>query len=195
MEIKEGRIDLFKKRKSNRYSKATVYLLPSLLLPSTLIDYEEHLHQMGFENVYLLDKTDGKTLFHKSALLLIFNPSYSFFNEKWQFTEQLFKKRSNFIELIDYKEGSLVFGIWMRTHPSFGNNLRWYFRKGFYSQFPRNYIEKIKEDSAKRICLKDPNYQRGMELKLGLSEGELDGIELDSLVEKEEYTFNFNNYE
>lgn len=189
MEEKKGNLHEVLK-KNGEYNSCTRMLLPSIMLPIPQFSLEG-MKILGFINCYLIDKTEGMKNFHKDGILLLFCPSVSFFEERWEFFIQLVKGRSNFIELIEYND--YLFGIWMGVDKKYLPNLRWYYRKGFYSEFPKNLIPFLPEKEAK-IVKRDELYQRSIEISLGLEEGELNNVELKSIPEPEEYTINLTNY-
>ena len=180
--MEEERIDIGYLRKDG-WSLASRFLMPSILLSPKVTDFNS-LKRMGFVNIFLYDYTEGQQQYYKNSILLIFQPSYSFYNESWEEFYETMASYKNFVKFIDYK--GMRYGFWYSISPTFGNNLRWLFKKGFYSEFPKNYLPYLNE-TERKISLRDSHYQRGMEMKLGLEEGDLDGVELASLADKEDY--------
>lgn len=182
----EERIDLFEYyKKDGKHSLASLFLLPSLALNPKLTNWE-NLKKCGYLSIFLYDNTIGFAEYYPNSLLIIFNPSKSFKEEYWEEFSNVMKGYSNFICENYYDEH--VYGYWMKINPYFGHDLRFYFKQGKYSMFPQKYIGHLAENEQK-ICRKDLKYQRYLENKLGLEEGELDDQELGSKPEKEEYTF------
>lgn len=179
------RVDIHKKYKPNGYySDCSRFMLASVKFPDELISWENLLH-VGFVGCFLIDETEGQERFIKNSILTIYNPSISFYNENWVNLLELLKTRPNFVKYIDYN--NLIFGTWHSIDPKFGKNLRFFYRKGFFSEFPASYLPHIKNSKEALICKKDKEYQKIMENKLGLSEGEMDNMELASIPE--DYTF------
>lgn len=184
----EERVDLFEYYKKNgKFSSTTRFMLSSLNLPANVFGYAL-LHRMGMVNIFLYDKTQGFAEYYENSLLLIFNPSVSFYENNWQQFSKLVKSYPNFIceNYYDY----CIYGYWIRIDKNFGNELRYLLKQGKFSSFPKNYLQHLPENEQK-ICRKDLKYQRYLEDKLGLEEGELDDKELASIPDREEYTFQY----
>lgn len=172
------------------WSSASRFLLPSILLSPRLTNFDV-LKKMGFINLFLYDETEGKQKFYKDSVGLLFNPSYSFFENDWNEFIEMMQSYKNLIEIVDY--GDLVFLLWFRISHPFLPNLRYNFKLGKFSQFPKNYLAYL-NDTERRVCLMDDNYRIGLEKSLGLEEGDLEGVELASVPDKESYVFDFNKY-
>jgi hypothetical protein len=184
----EIRVDLHKLLKpEGKYSSCTKFMLYSAKLPASIISYDT-LKRLGFIDVFLYDETEGNQSYYKDCILLVFNPSVSFWEGDYGKLKDLMKSRPNFLKEIEY--GYCVGGFWLKIGEEFGKNLRWYYKKGLYSQFPKRYIDSL-NDTEKRICSMDENYRVGLEKKLGVDEGGLEGIELASIPERKDYTFKF----
>lgn len=179
------RIDIHNKYK--KWSPASRFLLPSILLSPKLTNFET-LVKMGFVTIILYDETKEKTKFHKDSIGLLFNPSYSFWENNWTEFVKTMQSYENLIEIVDY--GNLIFLLWFKINPLFSQNLRYNFKQGKFSSFPKNYLQYLPENEQK-ICRKDLKYQKYLENKLGLEEGELNGKELASIPDREEYTFQY----
>lgn len=184
----QERVDLFEYyKKSGKFSYTSRFLLPSIDLNEKISDYEL-LRRMGMINIFLYDKTEGFAEYHPNSLLLIFNPSVSFYEEHWEDFSNLIKSYPNFIceNYYDY----CIYGYWMRIHNKFGDRLRYLVKLGKFSLFPKNYVTFLHENEQK-ICNRDYNFQKRLEIRLGLKEGSLDDKELASIPDKEEYTFKY----
>ena len=178
------RVDLHKiLRPNGKYNSCTSFLLPSIGLKVPEFSLNG-LQVLGFVNTYLHNYTKGYENYKKDCLLLLFNPSISFFEEKWQFFEELIKRKENFKEIIEFDY--CIFGIWLGIENKHLPNLRWYYKKGFYSHFPKS-MHSILLDEYGKIVKVDEVYRRSVEKKLGLEEDSLIGVELASIPEKEEY--------
>lgn len=184
----EERVDLFQYyRKNGKNCLSSLFLLPSLMLNPNITDYQS-LQRMGFLMIALYDETEGFARYYKNSLMIVYNPSVSFKAEYWDKFSEIMKNYSNFICENYYDD--YVYGYWFKINPAFGENLRLLFKQGKYSEFPKNYLQLL-PDTQQRICKKDKNYQKGLELKLGLEDGELEGCELESIADKESYTFKY----
>tara|TARA_R110000868_G_scaffold179968_3_gene420449 strand:+ start:7189 stop:7737 length:549 start_codon:yes stop_codon:yes gene_type:complete len=178
------RVDLHSKYE--KYNSATRFLLASLKLHPKIIDYST-LKELGFISLFLYDKTGVDVEYFPNSLLMIFNPSVSFFEEKWDDFTGVVKEYPNFIKIIDYS--GLIFGVWMKVKDeNFGKNLRYNFKLGKYSEFPIPYIAYLNE-FEKKICMLDEKYRKTLEIKLGLDEDQLIDCELFDVPLKESYIF------
>lgn len=182
-------MNLHNKYKPNgKFSLASRFLLPSLKLHTRLNWHT--LEIMGFVGIFLYDETEGKTKYYKNSLLIIFQPSVSFKEEHWKMFENVIKNNyPSLLEYIQYDE--FVYGFWMKIGEEFGKNLRYYFKLGRYSEFPANYANKYLNEYEKNVCKKDENLQKTIEEKLGLTEGQLNNCELESIEEKTNYIFKY----
>lgn len=180
-EIKRNDIHYLNK---NGYNSCTGFLLPSILLNPKLTDWLS-LKKFGFINCYLYDETSTKQKFYTNSLLIILNPSISFYKNDWGLFEQVLKNYPNFITTVDYD--NFIIGVWFRIHPDF-KDVKTLFKRGQFSKFPEKLIAYL-PDKQKKICLKDKIYQKALENKLGLIEGHLDDMELCSKPEPDSYTF------
>lgn len=170
-----------------KYNLASKFLLPSLLLDDRIVSFDK-LKLLGFIGVFLYDETEGNVRYFPNSLLIILNPSVSFKELHWESVLELFKKYPNFIEYIEYDE--YIYGIWFKIHDKFGNNLRNLFKLGKYSEFPASYIMFLTEN-AKKVCKQDAGLQKEKEKELGLEEGDLNGAELASIPNREDYVFKY----
>lgn len=185
------RINLHALKKEKGYNSVSRFLLPSIMLNPSLTDFNA-LHYMGYLDAYLYDMTKGKRQYFPNSLLLCFNPSISFFNNGWEDFEKTMKDYPNFIEIIEYND--YIYGLWFKINEErFGKNLRYFYKRGFFSAFPKQYITFL-NDTEKKICTRDKTYQYGLEKRCGLEKGDLEGVELGTLPEKEEYCVNFTKY-
>lgn len=184
----EERVDLFQYYKvDGKHTIASKFLLPSLMLDPALTNWET-LNKMGYLSIFLYDKTEGFTEYYPNSLLMIYNPSISFYEENWDNFSTLMKTYKNFICENYYDK--YVYGFWFKINPNFGNNLRLLFKQGKYSEFSKNYLVYLAELQQK-ICKKDKNYQKALEIKLGLEEGDLNNCELESIADRESYIFKY----
>lgn len=182
-------MNLHQKYKPNgKFSLTSRFLLPSLKL-DTRFDWNT-LEVMGLVNVFLYDETEGKNKYYKNSLLLIFQPSVSFKTEHWDMFEKVIKTSyPTLVEYIVYEE--YVYGFWMKIGEEFGENLRYSFKLGKYSQFSKNYVNNYLDKNCQKICNKDKEYQKKLEESLLLYEGMLDNCELASIEDKKNYIFKY----
>ena len=178
------RVDLHHLHKDG-YSSCSIWLLPSVLLNPKITDWQI-LNKLGFVNCYLYNKVEGMKEYHKDGILIILNPSYSFYQEDWQSFRGVIEEYKNFIEFIDF--GNLIFGFWMGISPQFLPNVRYYYKLGKFSLINPKYISYLNE-REKKIVLQDELYRKKLEFDLGLEEDELLGEELASKPSPEEYIF------
>lgn len=181
-ESKEERVSLHEYYP--KYSSCTYYLLPAIQLTHNLTQAET-LKKLGFIGCFLIDKTEGNKEVEENGLLLIFNPSVSFLKYNWDKFFYAMSTYKNLINIIRYDE--YVYGFWFRIHPDF-KDVKILFKRGQFSKFPKKLLEHLTEKRVK-ICLKDKNYQKALEIKLGLDEGQLDDEELDEKPTPHSYTF------
>lgn len=185
---KEERIDVFDYYPPKRGSLATLFLLGSVKLSPSLTSFTM-LERMGFVNLFLYDETEGNIEYYEDGILLIFNPSVSFYTENWNIFVQTMEEYKNFISVVKYDY--CLYGFWFKIHNEFSQgNLKYLFKKGEYSKFPKNYTEYLIGD-CKKIVKQEEEYRFKLEKKLGLEEGELIGKELASIASKESYTFKY----
>jgi hypothetical protein len=173
-----------------KFNSASKFLLPSLKL-HTRLDWQ-NLKLMGFVGVFIYDYTENKVKYYKNSLLLIFNPSKTFKETHWNNFSKVIKSYPNLLEYIEYS--TYVYGFWMKiggVSEDFGVNLRYLFKQGKFSEFPTVYVEKYLEGAEQKVCKKDENYQYGLEKNLLLEHGDLNGMELESIPDRETYIFNF----
>lgn len=188
----EERVDLFEYyKKDGKHSLASLYLLPSLMLNPKITDWD-NLKRFGYLNLFLYDKTEGFAKYYPNSLLIIMNPSKSFRYEHWEDFSNIMKSYNNFICENYYDD--YVYGYWMKINAIFGQDLRILFKQGKYSEFPKNYLTFLSENQ-KKVCNKDKTYQKNLEIRLGLKDGELDNCELDSKDSVENYTFRYIKHE
>lgn len=185
---KEERIDIFDYYPPKRSSLATLFLLGSIKLSPLLTNFTT-LEHMGFVNLFLYDETEGNIEYYEDGILLVFNPSVSFFVQNWSNFELAMKEYKNFITVVKYDY--CLYGVWFKIHKEFSQgNLRYLFKKGEYSKFPKNYATYLIGDCEK-IVKQEEDYRIKLEKRLGLEDGELIGKELASVPEKESYTFKY----
>lgn len=169
-------------RKDKKWSLCSRYLLPSIYLSSNQFSLEL-LEILGFVDSYLED--DNKSI--DSCLLLIFQPSKEIYeSEKWTYFITSMSKNIGLIELVEYDVGNRIFGFWMLMRD--GERLIYQFKRGKYSLFPEKYIPLLM-DREKKVCKKDNEYRIKKEKELGLREGYLLNMELESIPEEKDYKF------
>lgn len=184
----EERVDLFQYyRKNGKHSLASLYLLPSLMLDPKLTNWET-LNKMGYLSLFLYDKTEGFAEYYPNSLLMVYNPSVSFYENHWEDFSKLMKTYNNFICENYYDK--YVYAFWFKINPVFGQDLRLLFKQGKYSQFPKNYIAYLSELQQK-ICKKDIKYREYLENKLGLLEDTLENCELETKEDLENLNFKY----
>ena len=181
-ESKEERVSLHEYYP--KYSSCTYYLLPAIQLTHSLTQADT-LKKLGFIGCFLIDKTEGNREVYENGVLLIFNPSISFLENNWDKFIYAMSTYKNLSDIIRYDE--YVYGFWFAIIPEFGN-VKTLFKKGQFSKFPQKLIVYL-HDKRKKICLKDKDYQKALEIRLGLNEGQLDDAELDEIPSPDSYTF------
>lgn len=167
------------------FNSCSIWLLPSILLNPKITDWQT-LNRLGFINCYLYNKTNIGVVYHPNSILIILNPSYSFFEEDWESFKTVIEEYKNYLEFVDF--GNLIFGFWMSISPQFLPNLRYYYKLGQFSMFPKTIIPYLNE-REKKIVLQDELYRKKLEFDLGLPEDELLNKELASKPERTEYEF------
>lgn len=182
-ESKEERVSLHEYYP--KYSSCTYYLLPAIQLTHSLTQADT-LKKLGFIGCFLIDKTEGNKEVYENGVLLIFNPSISFLENNWDKFFYAMSTYKNLVNVIRYDE--YVYGFWFTIAPELGN-VKTLFKRGQFSKFPQKLIVDLQNEKRKKICLKDKNYQKDLEIKLGLDEGQLDDEELDEIPSKDSYTF------
>lgn len=170
----------------NGYSSCTFFLMPSILLSPNLTNWQT-LHKLGFVNCYLYNETGIGEVYYPNSLLIILNPSYSFYQNDWLLFDETLRSYKNFITIIDFKK--LIFGAWFKIDEvKFGKNLRYLYKKGHFSAFPLKYIQYLNE-KEKKICSMNIEYRNQFAESLGYEGSDFEGIELASKPEPENYTF------
>lgn len=189
MEKEKERFDIHH-LKAKEYSSCTKFFLPSLLIDSKITSFQT-LFKLGFINCYLNDNTKGYKNYEKDGVLLLFNPSVSFKENSWDLLDDVITKKSNYICSLSYNY--CIEAYWMRISDKFLPNMRYYYKKGFYSQMSKNLIPYL-NDTERRIIQKEPNFQKGKELEMGLAEGEMDNLELASIPSKSDWLLDLSKY-
>lgn len=174
-------------RKNKKWNLTTRYLLPSVNLSSNQFSLEL-LEILGFVNCYIED--EKKSI--DNCLLLVFQPSKEMYeSEKWTYFMAMITKKDGLIEVVEYDLDNRIFGFWLKIWEKFGDNLIFTFKKGKYSLFS-DYYKQFLSPHERGICKKDKLLQYKKELDLGLNEGYLDNIELESIPDNEDLKFTLN---
>lgn len=170
--------------KGAEYNSCTNFLLYSIRLNEKIISYNT-LKKLGFINCYLYNKTGKGVVYHKDSLALLFNPGKSFYEETWDEFVEYAKTCNNLIEIVELDYCVIL--LWFKIFPEYLPNLRQNYKAGFFSRFKRNYSRHL-NPRERAICERSRELQMKLEISLGLEENELDGIELATKPEKEDYT-------
>lgn len=168
--------NLHSKKGNKRYNLTSRFLLPSIYLSSTQFPITV-LELLGFVDSYLED--DNKSI--DNCLLLIFQPSKEIYeSEKWTYFIAMISKNNGLIEIVEYNLEDRIFGFWMKMHEKFNNKLIFAFKKGKFSHFPEDY-KQLLAPHERAVCKKSKELQAKKEIELGLNEGFLENLELESV--------------
>jgi len=181
--MEQSRIDIHSKYK--KYNSATDFLLPALDFDKKVISYDT-LRELGFIGIFLFDKTENRKEFYPNCLLIVLNPSISFYKSHWDKFLDVMKEKI-VEEYIEYSY--CLYGFWVRIPKKYGSNLRGLFRKGKFSKFPANLHPHLRENDIRKICKLDAEYRKQLEKKLGYEEGDFIGMELAAIPQEESYVF------
>ena len=186
-----------------RYNKSLKYLLPLCNLPSEGLkslplnvnakSAFDVLVKLGFKTiVWEVDSLDEN---FPHCLFLVFNPKKDVLFEKFQIFHEFYSKLNNFKQVVDLDFGVIVVIFTMGAKEQ---EVIRHVRNGQYSKIDINMANKlylrIKDGTSYysdelQVIKKTEGYRKKLEESLGLAEGTLEDVELDSKPLKSEEEF------